>query len=70
MRHITLNRVAIAFILIYFPMATLGKTGSYWDALQGLMLLISVMVIGAIEQAECLRRKMPPNFKYTDHKIT
>jgi hypothetical protein len=57
MRHITLNRAMIAFVLIYFPVATLGETGSYWRALQSFGFLVAVMVIGAIEQAEVIKRK-------------
>lgn len=61
MKHLTFNRAIIAFVLIYFPVATLGETGSYWRAIQAFFFLWGVMVIGGIEAES----KMPSNEKST-----
>jgi hypothetical protein len=44
-----LNRAVAATLLLYFPIARLGETGSYWEALGLFCVLAIAMVVGANE---------------------
>lgn len=49
MKRVTFNRAMIAIVLTYFPIATIGATGSLWRGVQALMLLLAVLWLGFSE---------------------
>lgn len=49
MKSITFNRILIAFMLLYFPIATVGETGSFWRGLQSVTLLLAFLCTGFTE---------------------
>jgi hypothetical protein len=52
MKSITFNRILIAMVLIYFPIATYGASRSFWVALQTLCLFLIVLSLGFTEGAQ------------------
>lgn len=53
----TYNRIAIAAVLIYFPVAVFGRTGSYSQAFSEALLIVLSMVLGALEYADYMKKE-------------
>lgn len=57
LKRVTLNRVVIAIVLLYFPIATLGSTGSYWAMFKTFAFIVALMMVGAIEHSETIHAR-------------
>jgi len=57
MKHITINRAFIAFMLIYIPIAVLGSTESYWEALKTLVFIACLIALGYYEGRAMIKEK-------------
>lgn len=49
MKRLTINRILIAAVLIYFSIAELGYTGSFWRGTQVFCALLYVAWLGYVE---------------------